>query len=181
MSIQLTIGLLIAFVVVAYYGLTYDKAQSKRTAIKPAPIVPPAEVSCFVKGLIRSMRETPSQWTYSSDRWYCNWYCNVWTWTHKSNIQIERREVREWGADGVIRQYTTIDRHPLKSHDSDALRIAITTYLDNPRIASIKAQNEAIEAARQAKLAAERAPWEALGCPTTNQSSGEPDYSDSHP
>ncbi len=123
---------------------------------KPSPVpVQPEPLSCFVLGLIRSMKETPGDWKRSE------WSGDPW-WSHPSGITVTQWATSYWkGRVNVV-------GHEITDMERVTLKHAFETYLENPiqeALARKRAEREAKEAIERA---AERAPFEALGCPPSN-------------
>lgn len=118
----------------------------------PAPEAPPPELSCFVKGIIRSMRETPDDWCIISSDSIKHWAPNRHI-ALVSDLELTRslysgRRIQYWGDWFVI-------GHIITTGESNAIKsqgIAFLQARDAEKVARLKA--------------AERAPFEALGCPS---------------
>jgi hypothetical protein len=131
--------------------------RSGVSVVSPAPR-PAPEPSCFVKGIIRSMKETPEHWRLS-DR-YCLYYANldpIRTADQVTHVPPdlalslnlhgdEHGKVWCWDIDG---HYTTYE-------EKDAIKKQIRQSFILP-----------LEREKEAKAAAQRASFEQLGCPAT--------------
>jgi hypothetical protein len=119
-------------------------------APRPAP-----ELSCFVKGIIRSMKETPEHWRLFDRR--CSYYVNldpiraggrvsrIPDLTLSLNLHgDEHGDVWCWDVDG---HYTTYEE---KAAIEKQIRLSFIAPLEREK---------------EAKAAAQRAPFERLGCP----------------
>lgn len=150
---SLIIGMLSGLSVIAlvYAGVRYDQRQArsrpafvpKVRPVYPVP-APPPELSCFVKGIIKSMCENPDEWNVSDHR------C-----THsKTNLDMRRRRAHSRGwLDWKIEGQSISDA------ESTAIQRQGVAYLQ-----ALAGQK------RDAVRAAARAPFEALGCPPTQPS-----------
>lgn len=124
----------------------------KTYRLAPVDSVPaPPELSCFVKGIIRSMRETPDEWLLGSD--WCQHYPDGHT---KDGNRTDLRLVRYWhDGDGIY--YWTVVGDSISHDEGAAIADQGISYLQS-------LINQKADAAR----AAARAQWERLGCPTTH-------------
>ncbi len=139
---------------------------------KPSSLTP--HLSCFVRGVMRSMEVKADEWTYTGKQWsgvvsrrgdhYSDPY-----WTHTSGIEVRaghKRSYTDRGCpyDGDRIAYLTGSGYTLSDAESAALLIAYDRYLEGPRIAAIQAEAARAQALRDAQLAAIRAPFEQMGC-----------------
>ncbi len=151
----------------------HDRKVYESTSAAPTVPEPVPELSCFVKGLIRSMQETPTDWSWIEDahsvshgRTYSR---TSWAWKHTSGLTVHMVRSRYRG-DDEERRNAYVQDHSLYGHDAHGLFAGTQTYLDNPRAAAIAAKRAAEQAVKDARLAAIRAPFEALGCPADRES-----------
>lgn len=102
----------------------------------------PPEPSCFVKGLIRSMKETPEKW----ERHHIS-HCDITSWGHSCPY------VLLWLPDLWHRSVHSVssDFPKLTRAEKKALTHALFEYLEKPYHAKI--------------VEALTAPFEKLGCP----------------
>lgn len=158
-----------ALIVALVYALSRPSDPAPEFPPMAAPPTVSTPISCFVKGLIRSMRESSDQWTYafkqssSGGRRYSPWSC--WSWTHVSGMKLTvftERRARE--DDEKFNLH--IPAQSITPVEERALLEGVSLYLDGPRLARLRAAADAEEAERLAALAAKRAPFEALGCPS---------------
>lgn len=120
---------------------------------EPAPPepVPPQEISCFVKGLIRSMEIESDKWVLIGSRNLHGW--PKYGWQHASEgiyVSEDGDKVTNSGGCGII--------HRPNDVEEVALKAAVLKHLAAPLA-------EQQESQRLAMLAAKRAPFEKLGCP----------------
>jgi len=107
----------------------------------------PPELSCFVRGLICSMKETPEKW----ERNYRH-YAAATNWTYASPyISLWMPDIYRWTVHSVSRDFPKLTRAEKK-----ALTTALLEYLEKPYQARIL-DTRAIE---QRNL---MAPFEKLG------------------
>lgn len=147
----------LAFVVIVIIDILYDRNRCHgRTNCAP-PISNP-EVSCFVKGLIRSVTETPDQWSRwvdnDGDSDHCLFNCNY--------VRIH------YGVDacgGWPSVYVNEECIELTTTEKQALAPALRSTLYQQTIEEAKTIRAArVERKLAAKLAAQE-PFEKLGCP----------------
>ena len=130
----------------------------------PAPIeVPPVvepEPSCFVKGLVKSMKETPENWTFVVDESPHNpfmmWHCNC-SYKHASGQEIVLF-VRNFKKDSLRFIRLTPSDSTITKCEEGLIADALIEYLETPRI-----QKETEKQAK--KEASNRAYFENIGCP----------------
>lgn len=115
--------------------------------LAPQPAQPVPELSCFVKGLIRSMKETPGEWKTSTwdRRWRQHLGVTLTDWGYP------------WSRQGRIR----VVGHELTPVELEALSAAWYAHIEP----CIDDELKAMAAKAQAAAQAERAPFEKLGCP----------------
>lgn len=118
--------------------------HAKGTPVIPNP--PPPKLSLFVRGIIKSMRETPDQWR-RFDRTGDLWIHDL------SNVCIVISD------DGTAHP---VGHNSTSKHEIRALHAASMAYLEGPIIAKAEAEKIADANRNALKLAAERAPFEAL-------------------
>lgn len=116
-----------------------------------------SELSCFVRGLIRSMKETPTEWEREPYVAFIRVY-----WRHFSGISISRWQDKDML--GIYPNVNVTDYTPNPA-EAIALKEAFLTYLENPYQAEIEKRRVEREAALQIRIAAQRASFEKLGCP----------------
>jgi hypothetical protein len=134
--------------------------QVKSASVRPVEApkeAPQPELSCFVKGLIRSMKETPDEWRRSEMTMFT---CR---WTHSSGISIAYDSPLSIDPRG--RGTLLVDGEIIHGHEHDVIVRALYDHLEGPvqaehaRVATIEKTKE------DAERAARRAPFEKLGCP----------------
>lgn len=104
------------------------------------------ELSCFVKGIIRSMRETPDEWRYAG--LCCYHYPSDST---RPDLCL-RRERSNYQPSGYLPWY--VENQKLTDAEREAIGSQGIAHLQS--VAAKKADNERVAA---------RAPFERLGCP----------------
>lgn len=109
------------------------------------PVEPPA-LSCFVKGIIRSMRETPDDWGLVNNQ----------CWHYAPDHRSLRRDCELDYARGYgIKSYWWVRDQSVTEAESCAIEAQGIAFL----IAHRQAKDERLRAVA-------RAPFEALGCPS---------------
>ena len=109
----------------------------------------PPELSCFVRGLIRSMKETPEKWERNH-----LYFIRATNWTYLSPyVSLWMPDVYRWTVHSVSRDFPKLTRVEKK-----ALTTSLFEYLEKPYQAKIL-DARTIE---QRKL---MAPFEKMGCP----------------
>ena len=123
----------------------FTRAATPNPAPSPPPVAPPPpppEPSCFVKGLIHSMRTEPQDWKRE---------CFIglgFSWSHKTQGVTLYEDSRPYGG--------LSDRLP--EHESKLLATALQEYLVLP-------EKERANREVQQREAAKREYFEKLGCP----------------
>lgn len=122
-------------------NLLRSRGLNVETPETPPPVLPPPppEPSCFVKGLIHSMKTEPENW---ERKCLFNFY-----WTCRGVILHEGNKEPYYSPSS-----------PLPAHESALLASAVAEYLVLPMSQSSE------QRARQEE-AMKRAPFEKLGCP----------------
>jgi hypothetical protein len=127
----------------------------------PAPSKPAPEFSCFIKGVILSMKETPELWTWDKGEYVAGYYSGYtkYLWTHSlSGLIIAYNNSRH----GFI---SFPQDHPSNAVEDNAICDAVKTYLEPLRTQHKDAEAKRIRAEELAKTAHIRAPFERLACP----------------
>lgn len=148
--------------VITYLEYRRTKRQSGSTKVIPVdPIpAPPPELSCLVRGLIKSMKETPKEWERNEFALYGA------MWTHTSTgVWVSHKD--GWNPYPGSIDYSSIftNAGTIAPHEKQPLISAFLIYLEGPDkarqedLAKIVEEVAALESARLA------APFERLGCP----------------
>ncbi len=182
------IGLLLFIMgILAYAGLRYETRSCRRygpsVGFPPRPqlmelqVTESSVLSCFVKGVIRSIIEHPDEWPMDPPKttdFYTNSSSSAGGWTHASGVTVILSIYTRCLHLGGPRDYTKTETrsvylmggdHSLTSHESTALLSAIDQYLEGPRLRAIERQIAHDRAIAESKAALIRAPFERLGCP----------------
>lgn len=131
-----------------------SRPSSKMLPVDPVPA--PPELSCFAKGIIRSMRETPDQWMLGHN--WCQHHNPEHTQTNICDLRLfTNTNTVSVGSYSTTRTYWYIENHPISNDECAAITSQGIAYLQ-----SLKDQKA------EAKRAAARAPFERLGCPSSN-------------
>ncbi len=164
------IPLIVFLVTLAWVGAIFWFAKLNRKPHGARPVgLPPKpqliesdDLSCFVKGLIRSIRETPAEWRcwvdLDGDDDHCLFSSRGVSLHYKANDSY------------YPRQYD----HPAFSRSERlALKDVIHTVLYQPTMAKARSTRAQRAADRLRAMAAQRAPFEALGCPSGHESGAD--------
>lgn len=129
----------------------------------PNPPPPPAprevELSCFIKGLIRSMRETPGEWKRTDLS-----IMRV-AWIHESSrTWVTHQAFGDSRYQGPL-FISTQECKDRSNAECDALIDALYLYLEDPESVRLDAMVVKLNREREERNTKRRAPFEILGCP----------------
>ncbi len=149
--------IVIAIIIGVGVWYSHRPKGSKVLPIEPWPN-PPA-LSCFVKGLIRSMKETPGEWKRSD---FTIFTCS---WKHRSS-EIRLAYQSSYSIDPDTRGLLFINDDPHRNNfEHDAIVKALYNSLETPFQVELRERMVEAKAKKDAEFAIQRAPFEKLGCP----------------
>ena len=133
-----------------------SRPPGKIQPVDPWPA--PPELSCFVRGLIKSMKETPDQWHRQP---FMGFHTVTWL---SGDLKIGQSQT-PYSTDPKIEPVDVVG-HSLTAYERKMLTVTWQTLLEGPYQDGVKAVMEKDREERARVQAAVRASFEKLGCPT---------------